>query len=95
MTSPRLNGFDDPQYQRDAAGLAAAGSNFDTAYHAKLAELTVQAIKDRIPLDKLPPEVRGVVEAARAADDLVDVSDIPANLRPFYTVAKILLALLA
>jgi hypothetical protein len=93
--NPRLAGFADPQYQRDAAGYNAALADFSAAYHTRVAELAAQAIKAGTPLAELPPELAALVAQARDLSEGVNPSDVPEAVRPFVVLGKILLAVLS
>jgi hypothetical protein len=92
----------DPEYRAyladERAQLAKLGQSVEAmseAYHAKVAEMAVAAIKAGTPLSELPPELAAIVAQARDASEGVNPADVPEAARPFIVLGKILLAVLS
>jgi hypothetical protein len=89
--NPRLQGFNDPQYQKDAAKFNETVLAFDVAYNAKIIAAAVAGL---IPAEYVPIELRQALELARKHESDVDGMELPAELRPFIAIVKALLLIL-
>lgn len=91
MSDPKLDGFNDPEYQKNNAAFQSAKDRFTAVYDAKALEM---ALSGMLRWDQLPPELARVMEAARSAEQSIDWSKIPEEAAAFFALAKALLAVL-